>query len=202
MAGDKAASKLLFYLTIFVYIIGNVNLARNEGSSQTDTTVFQYVQLQKNTWDKYVERESSLSLDERIYKILNQHYVFVKSYSLQNGYNDNDFKVLEKFYEWKNLEPDVKSLHDLFSTNFVRLLESQLKDSSDDKPFDQRKLLDFAETVLFDVLWPVNGTLEKLQNNIYNQGLFYKANTVRQTIFSIVIFFTCNCYRCYSALLY
>lgn len=193
MTGDRALTKLILYLSIFLPLIVNVNLTRNEGSSQTDTTVFQYIQLQKNTWDKYVDRESSLSLDERVYKILNQHFVFVKSYELQNNYNENDFKVLEKFYEWKNLEPDVKSLHGLFGENFVSLLERQLKDASDETSFNQRALLDFAETVLFDKLSPINGTIEKLQNNIYSQGLFYKANTVREMIFFSSII--CNCYR-------
>lgn len=169
--------KIIFWGFLLMKI-ANVELFRYEGTTLTDFAVTSYVQLEKNIWDKYVDGETSLSLQERVYKILNQHYVYVMQYIEQMNVTDKDFQILDKFYEWKSIEHDVNSVHKFFKDNFLRQLESQLKNGAEDTAPDQRALLDLAETILFDKLWPVNMTIEKLQNNVYNQGLFYKAKTV------------------------
>jgi hypothetical protein len=169
----------IVYLTILLLYMAKVESFKYEGSTQIDIAVTSYLQLEKNIWEKYVNGETSLSLHERIYKILNQHYVYVMQYIQPTNVDDKDFKILEKFYEWKSIEHDVKSIHDLFKNSFLRQLENQLKNDVEEiSAVDQRALLDLSETVLFDNLWPVNATIEKMQNSVYNQGLFYKANSV------------------------
>lgn len=157
-----------------------VNSSRYEGSTDCDFVRSSYVQLEKSLWDKYIDKVSSLSRNERLYKIFNQHYMFIQQHMDQN-YDAQDFNVLAKYYEWNIIEPDVKSVHALFKDNFRHRLETELETNDvNGGGFDERASLDLAETVLTDPLWPVNATLDKVQNNIYNQGLYYKAKSVRE----------------------
>lgn len=169
-------------LSLIITHLNFVKTSRYEGLTECDFVRSSYVQLEKSLWDKYVEKNSlSLARHEVLFKIFNQHFMFIEQY-LNNDYSDQYFSVLERFYEWKIIEPDVKSIHALFKDHFRQRLEKEL-DKNDDNSgdFDERACLDLAETVLSDPLWPVNGTIEKIQNNIYDQGLYYKAKSVRVT---------------------
>lgn len=170
----------LALLCLFVTHLSYVQLSRYEGSTEVDFARSAYVQLEKSLWDKYVDKITSLSLSERLYKIYNQHYMFIQQ-KMNSNYDDQDFSVLSRFYEWNVIEPDVKSIHVLFKDNFRHRLEVELeRNDVQADGFDERAGLDMAETVLTDPLWPVNDTLEKIQNNVYNQGLYYKAKSVRE----------------------
>jgi hypothetical protein len=162
----------LLLSTIFVRAI------RYEGSAEADFARSSYIQLEKSLWEKYVDKVSSLTPNERLYKIFNQHYMFVQEH-VSSDYNHEDFNVLRRYYEWENLEPDVKSIHQLFKDNFLHRINYEL-DQNEVRSggFDERANLDLAETVISDPLWPTNATLEKIQVNIYNQGLYYKAIAV------------------------
>lgn len=171
-------------LALLCLIVKHLNGAqsfRYEGSAECDFVRSSYLQMEKNLWDRYVDKVlPSLTRNERLYKMFNQHYMFIQQH-MTEGYKDQDFSVLSRFYEWNTLQPDVKSIHSLFKDNFVHRLESDL-DSNDVDSYNERAWLDLAETVLTDPLWPVNGTLEKIQNNIYSQGLYYKAKSVRDLL--------------------
>lgn len=164
---------------LIVTVLSGAQSLRYEGSTEGDFVRSSYMQLERSIWDKYVDKVSALSKNERLYKIFNQHFVFVQQH-MTKGYDGADFEVLARFYEWNVIEPDVKSIHALFKDNFVHRLETELETNDvNGAGFDERAALDLAETVLTDPLWPVNATLEKIQNNIYNQGLYYKAKSVR-----------------------
>lgn len=169
-------------IALVYLVVTQLNYAhssRYEGSTDCDFTRSSYIQLEKNLWEKYVDKVSSLSRNERLHKIFNQHYMFIQQY-MDKSYEDDDFSVLAKFYEWNVIQPDVKSIHILFKDNFRHRLEMDLESNDvDGGSFDERAGLDLAETILTDPLWPVNSTMEKIQNNIYNQGLYYKAKSVR-----------------------
>jgi hypothetical protein len=149
---------------------------RYDGSTDCDFVRSSYIQMERSLWDKYVDKVSALTRNERLYKIFNQHHMFIEQY-MDKSYDGDDFKVLSKFYEWTNVEGDVKSIHALFKDHFRRRLDLEL--SSNGEGFDERACLDLAETVVSDPLWPVNNTLAKIENNFINQGLFYKAKSVR-----------------------
>jgi hypothetical protein len=103
---------------------------------------------------------------------------------MSKPFDAEDFRVLSKFYEWNNIEPDVKSIHALFKDSFQHRMELELENNDvNSGGFDERASLDLAETVISDPLWPVNATLDKIDNNIYNQGLYYKAKSVLVTSF-------------------
>lgn len=156
----------------------NVQSIRYEGSTDPDYARSLYIQLERNLWEKYIDKNSSLTRNERLYKIFNQHNMFIQQYVDQN-YNDEDFKVLSRYYEWNNLESDVKSIHGLFKNNFVDRLTKDLETNDfRSNGFDERANLDLAETVVSDPLWPINATLNKIEINIYQQGLYYKAISV------------------------
>lgn len=166
-------------LSLIITHLSFVQSSRYEGSTDCDFVRSSYVQLEKTLWERYVDKNSlSLARHEILYKIFNMHNIFIGQH-FNSGYDDKDFSVLEKFYEWKIIEPDVKSIHALFKDHFLQRLETELETNNAD--FDERACLDLAETVLTDPLWPVNGTIEKIQTNIYNQGLYYKAKSVGKT---------------------
>lgn len=170
--------KKLLLFTLLVLIVDSVKSSRYEGSTDCDFARSSYVQLEKSQWERYVDRNSTLTRNERLYKVINQHFMFVQQH-MQSGYDEVDFNVLQRFYEWNVIEPDVKSIHSLFKEHFETRLEKELETNRlNDGAFDERALLDLAETVLDDPLWRVNNTIEKIQNNIYNQGLYYKAKSV------------------------
>lgn len=178
-----AKLRLIVMLGLIVTHLHGAQSSRYEGSTECDFVRNSYVQLEKSLWEKYVDKESaSLSRNERLYKIYNQHYMFVQQ-NLNSNFDAQDFSVLARFYEWNIIEPDVKSIHSLFKDNFRHRLEIELETNDvNGAGFDERAGLDLAETVITDPLWPVNATLEKIQNNIYNQGLYYKAKSVRVTL--------------------
>ncbi|CRK92910.1 CLUMA_CG006339, isoform A [Clunio marinus] len=170
-------NNLILLCSIIVSLSSIVKTARHDGSTECDYVRNFYIQMEKGLWEKYVDKVSVLSRNERLYKIFNQHFMFIQQY-LKDDYDGADFSVLERFYEWNMIEPDVKSIHVLFRDNFRRVLERELETNDiNGDGFDERASLDFAETSLSDPLWPVNATLEKIQNNIYNQGLYYKAKS-------------------------
>lgn len=164
----------IFAVICFLFFVG---ASRYEGSTDCDFVRSSYIQLEKGHWEKYIDKLSSLSRNERLYKVINQHFMFVQQY-MQNEYRDQDFDVLQRFYEWNVIEPDIKSVHSLFKEHFVGRLEKELDEYTNEGSFDERAFLDLAETVLQDPLWRINNTLEKIQNNIYSQGLYYKAKSV------------------------
>lgn len=170
--------------------LNNVQSSRYEGSTECDFIRSSYIQLEQSIWEKYVDKVTLLSRNDRLYKIFNQHYMFIQQH-MDKNYDDQDFNILARFYEWNIIEPDVKSIHALFKDHFRHRLETELESNDvNGKGFDERASLDFAETVLTDPLWPINATMEKIQSNIYNQGLYYKAKSVRGafTNYEIIVF--------------
>lgn len=175
------ATLLRALCTIALLIFSSSHAVKFEGSADPDFVRESYIQLEKNLWEKYVDKQTTLTNNERLYKIFNQHLMFIKQY-INPNYTIDDFSVLSRYYEWSVLEPDVKSIHMLFKDNFIRRLELDLATTDfNSVGFDKQANLDLAETVLQDPLWPINATLEKIQNNINNQGLYYKAISVRSS---------------------
>jgi Fe-S cluster biosynthesis and repair protein YggX len=158
-----------------------VNAVKFEGTADPDYVRESYIQLEKNLWDKYVDKQTTLTNNERLYKIFNQHLMFIKQ-NINQNYNGEDFSALSRFSEWNSLEPDIKSIHMLFRDSFIHRLELDLETTDfNSVGFDKQANIDLAETVLKDPLWPINATLEKVQTHIYNQGLYYKASMVRSS---------------------
>lgn len=155
-----------------------VQSIRYEGSTEADFARSSYIQLEKNLWRNHVDKNTSRPLSERLYKIFNNHKLFIQEF-VDLNYTADDFAILSRYYEWNSLESDIKSIHNLFRDNFWYRLTKDLENNDfKDNSFDERANLDLAETVVKDPLWPVNETLNKIEINIYQQGLYYKAISV------------------------
>src|SRR5690349_11420729 len=95
--------KRLTLLCLLITHLSFVQSSRYEGSTDVDFARSSYIQLEKSLWDKYVNKITSLSMTDRLYKIYNQHFVFIEQF-MNNNYNDQDFSVLARFYEWNVIE--------------------------------------------------------------------------------------------------
>lgn len=100
-------------------------------------------------------------------------------------YNEEDYEILTRFYEWQLLQSDLINVHKLFDAfrSFVRNKNQLPRDDPD----LELASLDLADTVLSDPHFPVNGTLDQIDTIMVRQGVYYKAQLV---IFSETLFFS------------
>ena len=174
----------LWTICAVLALASQVSCYKYRGGSEPDFGRHTYMQVENLTWEKYVNRED-VSQNLKLFNIFDQHQKFVKTH-LNEFYEPDDFHVLRRFYEFNLLEKDMLEVHNLFEA-YRQHLENELKIG--DKVaggFDERASLDFVETVLYDAQWPVNATLEQMQQIINGQGLYYKAIMVGYTGNSIL----------------
>lgn len=155
----------LFLSIVLVILFENVWALKQKGASSIDFTRHNYLQLENTSWSVV---ENDINQKNVLNSIFDIHRAFVDKYLRQDFYG-NEFIILEPIYEWKVLEKDLLSLNSLFDT--FRQLLGQYVDSN----YDERAISDFAETVLTDKHWPVNETLDQIENIMVKQGLYYKA---------------------------
>lgn len=166
---------LMLWLLVVIALINCVGSFRYDGAGEPDFIKDAYMKMEFSLWEKYVDKDSnSITKNDRLYKVFNQHHMFIKEY-LSDNYNPRDFTVLSRFYEWNTIEMDINGIHHLFEA-FRQHLETVLTENGGG--FDERASLDFIETTLEDPQWPVNETLHKIKTIVMDQGLYYKAISV------------------------
>lgn len=126
-----------------------------------------YIALEENSWSVI---ENGVDHTESLKQIMRNYRQFVEDH-MTSEQSVNDFIAFDKIYEWKLLQQSLMTLNNLFEA--CRLMLSQYVEE-----FDNLALNDFAETVLFDKDWPVNQTLDEIENIMVKQGLYYKATLV------------------------
>lgn len=134
---------------------------------QIDAIRSEYLTLEENSWSVV---ENGIDHTQALQQIFKNYREFVQD-KLKSPQSVNDFLIFERIYEWKELQQNLITLNNLFEA--YRLMLSQYVDV-----FDNLALNDFAETVLFDKDWPVNQTLDQIENIMVRQGLYYKATLV------------------------
>lgn len=147
---------LLLALTCYVSVHGQ--------GVQIDAVRSEYLALQENSWS-VIENGIDHAQSQR--QIIKTHGQFVQDH-LTSTLSVNDFISFEKIFEWKQLQQSLMTLNNLFEA--YRLMLSQ--------ETNDLALNDFAETVLYDKDWPVNQTLDEIENIMVKQGLYYKATLV------------------------
>lgn len=134
---------------------------------QIDAVRANYAALEENSWSVI---ENGIDHAQSLKQIMKNYRQFVQD-ELISQQSVNDFIVFDKIYEWKILQQSLITLNNLFEA--YRLMLSQNVED-----LDNLALNDFAETVLFDKDWPVNQTLDEIENIMVKQGLYYKAMLV------------------------
>lgn len=135
---------------------------------QIDTVRRDYMSLEETSWSTI---ENGIDHVESLKQIMRNYRQFVEE-QLISTQTVNDFLLFDNFYEWKLLQQNLMTLTNLFDA--YRLIMSKF----DEEKFDDLAYNDFAESVLFDKNWPVNETLEAIENIMVKQGLYYKASQV------------------------
>lgn len=155
----------LFYKILWLALTCYVSV-QGQGI-QIDAVRSEYIALEENSWSVI---ENGIDHAQSLKQIMKNYREFIED-QLTSAQSVNDFITFDKIYEWKLLQQNLITLNNLFEA--YRLMLSQYVEE-----FDNLALNDFAETVLFDKDWPVNQTLDQIENIMVKQGLYYKATLV------------------------
>lgn len=137
------------------------------GATKMDELRAYYLMIEQNMW-RLIETENDRN--HGLQQIFEGHRIFVDD-NITKVYTENDFKILNTVYEWKLLETDIITVNKLFEA-FRFLLQQN------HEHFDELAATDFADTVFKDEHWPVNETLNMIENIMVKQGMYYKAMLV------------------------
>lgn len=155
---------------IFVFGIclmpSNVNGLLN-GATKMDVLRAYYLMIEQNMW-RLIETENDKN--HAVQQIFEGHRVFVDE-NITKIYTENDFDILNTVYEWKLLETNIIAVNKLFEAFRFLLQQSH-------EHFDELAATDFADTVFKDDHFPVNETLNMIENIMVKQGMYYKAMLV------------------------
>lgn len=159
----------IIWLAVVLVVCSRSNAAIeviNE-ASPTDVLRSSFVHFEHALWSEFENGIDQLSSQNNVLSAFRE---FVTA-NLSQNFVGNDYAFMENVYEWKILEKDIFSLNNIFDV-FRRMIEKH----SDQ--IDRRELTDFTETVLSDPLYSVNETLNKIENIMIKQGLYYKVALV------------------------
>lgn len=134
---------------------------------QIEAVRSEYMRLEENSWSIV---ENGIDHTQSMNQIIKNYQQFIED-QLKSPQSVNDFITLDKIFEWKLLQASLMTLNTLFEAYRLLLSQSLVE-------FDSLALNDFAETALFDKDWPVNQTLDEIENIMVKQGLYYKATLV------------------------
>lgn len=155
-------------LAIILAIIYNAKAIKQKGSSDIDNIRQLYIQLENQSWSIVNNKTDQNSI---LRYLFDGHRNFAQQY-LKRNFLGSEFIILEPFYEWKLLEKDLMTINSLFET-FRLLLDQHVDD------YDRLMNNDFAETVLTDKHFPINDTMDQIENIMIKQSLYYRALQVR-----------------------
>lgn len=140
----------------------------SKGAASIDFLRAQYLQMEAELWSII---ENGVDQSSVLNQILGQHKAFIDGNITANDYNENDFFLLEKIYEWtivkENIVP-IRSLFDSFQT---------VVDKNFGSP-NSLELNDLADTVLSESEL-INNTASNIENFMVKQGTYYKVMLVR-----------------------
>lgn len=145
-----------------------------KGATQVDELRAYYLMIEQNMW---AIAQSGNDHSHVLDQIFEGHRIFVDDNITLVPNTLHDFKLLETVYEWKLLETDIITLDNLFEALRLLLRENLQR-------LDELQATDFADTVFKDTHYPVNGTLEKIDNIMIKQGMYYKAMLVGTPMWS------------------
>lgn len=139
----------------------------SKGAAPIDFVRAQYSQLEAELWSIV---ENGVDQSSVLNQILGQHKSFIDQNITPNDYNENEFYLLEKIYEWNNVKESLMPIRSLFDSLTV------IVDKNTDH-FNNLELTDLADTILSESE-QINSTAENIENFMVKQGTYYKVMLV------------------------
>lgn len=167
MMSIKIARIVWFVVVSVACVRSNVAIEVASEATPTDMLRASFVHFEQELWSVIENGVDQPSVGRHI---LDEYRKFVEENLTQN-FIGNNYVFMERVYEWKILEKDIFSLNNIFDV-FRPILGKQFDQ------IERHELTDFTETVLTDPLYSVNDTLNKIENIMIKQGLYYRVTLV------------------------
>ncbi|XP_058830644.1 uncharacterized protein LOC131689510 isoform X2 [Topomyia yanbarensis] len=180
-----------------------------KGSTDVDTLRHRYLELESRAWTivNQIDKVENQKDEDRV---LQRNIVLKELIGIYSGfandelgpdntYDEDDYFILKRFYEWQLLEQDLINVHKLFDA-LRQYMKNKNQLPADDADLELAST-DLADTVLSDPHFPVNSTLEQIDTIMIRQGLFYKAQLeAKSTICSFGLSAQQVLYQLYNAI--
>ncbi|XP_062700151.1 uncharacterized protein LOC109408928 isoform X2 [Aedes albopictus] len=207
----KCLSSLVILAVAIVALLsrGSDAARKLKGSTDVDSLRHRYFELEKRAWTivNQIDKVDNQKEDDRrlqrniILKELIDIYSGFANDDLgpENAYDEDDYFILKRFYEWQLLEQDLINVHKLFDA-IRQFMANRNSLPADDADFELASM-DITDTVLSDPHFPVNATLDEIDRIMIRQGMYYKAQLeAKSTICSFGLSAQQVLYQLYNAI--
>lgn len=173
------ANKMVKIAFVTFFITSHLFCAINgysKGAATIDFVRAQYLQMEAELWsiiENGVDQASVLN------QILGQHKAFIDGNITLNDYDENEFYLFEKIYEWTVVKESLVPIRSLFDA-FRSLVDKNLGHP------ESLELNDLADTILSETE-TINNTASNIENFMVKQGTYYKVMLVRNVFFSLTV---------------
>lgn len=158
-------------LTVSVLAIAcNLFYAINCHSQEAASIVEQrndYLRMEADLWNSF---ENGVDQASMLRKILIDHKSFADAFFKDNEYEQMDFSLFTKIYEWDELSNRLVPLRSLYES-FQPIVDKNVV------KIDRRELEDLAQTVV-DETKLINETMDSIENIMVKQGTYHKVQLV------------------------
>lgn len=191
-------------------ILGSSEGARRlKGSTDVDELRHRYLELesramtivsQMDTVENQKEEDRTAMRNVVLRELIEIYSGFASGdLGADDTYNEDDYAILTRFYEWQLLQSDLINVHKLFDA-FRQFMRNKNQLPRDDPDLELASL-DLTDTVLSDPHFPVNGTLDQIDTIMVRQGVYYKAQLeAKSTICSFGLSAQQVLYQLYNAI--
>ncbi|XP_031632298.1 uncharacterized protein LOC116346405 isoform X2 [Contarinia nasturtii] len=145
-----------------------------KGATSIDFLRAQYLQLEAELWSIV---ENGVDQSSVLNQILGQHKTFIDQNLTLSDYNENEFYLLEKIYEWNIVKESLTPIRTLFNS-FKLVIDKNVVQ------FQRLELTDLADTILSESE-AINGTAENIETFMVKQGTYYKVMLEAQNLVCI-----------------
>lgn len=162
MTANNVVKIAVMMLCITCHLFGTSD-GYTKGSAAIDFLRSQYLQMEAELWSII---ENGVDQSSVLNQILGQHKAFIDSNLTANDYNENNFHLFEKIYEWNMVKDSLVPIRSLFDS-FRTVIDKN------HEHFNSLELTDLADTILSE--WElINGTAANIDTFMVKQGTYYK----------------------------
>lgn len=133
-----------------------------------------YLRMEADLWNSF---ENGVDQASMLKKILFDHKSFADAFLNGNEFEQMDFSLFTKIYEWDELSNRLVPLRSLYNS-FQPILDKNVA------KIDRIELEDLASTVVDEVKL-INETMDSIENIMVKQGTYHKVQLVCNCVFFI-----------------